>query len=307
MVGACNVDVKGRSDGMLLSHTSNPGSVEVSAGGVGRNVAENLARLGQPTILLSAVGGDAYGQFLLEATRQAGVDTSRVLLAPEMRSCCFVALMNHRGDLEAAVADMGALQKVTVDYLATHEDLVRGASFLVLDADIPEESLLWCLEAAGRYGVPVCVEPISGARARGLVPHLGRITMVTPNREEAEVLVGYPLVTADDIARAGQDLVARGVRWAILTLGSEGVCAASPEGVEFLPSISTVVIDTVGAGDALTAGTVWGLLRGLSFLEAVRRGIVVATLTLGSRLAVHPELCPQLVERQSASATRGAA
>lgn len=114
--------------------------------------------------------------------------------------------------------------------------------------------------------------------------------MVTPNREEAEVLAGFPLRTAEDIRRAGAELVNRGVRWAVITLGAEGVLAATAERIEFLPSISTVVTDTVGAGDALTAGTVCGLMEGLGFLAAVRRGIACATLTLGTRLAVHPEL-----------------
>jgi pseudouridine kinase len=154
---------------------------------------------------------------------------------------------------------------------------------------------LFCIEECEKNRIPLCVEPISVARSRQILPYLDRMTMVTPNREEAEVLAGFPLRSAEDVRRAGTRLVEKGVRWAIITLGPEGVLAATSECVEFLPSISTVVTDTVGAGDALTAGTVCGLVEGLDFLAAVRQGIACATLTLTTRLAVHPELNKQRV------------
>lgn len=290
IVGASNLDIKGQTDTHLVSHTSNPGSVQSTPGGVGRNIAENLARLGVPTTLLSVVGNDVYARHVVEATASAGVDLQHMLTAPGATTGIFLALMNHLGDLESAVADMGILSQLTPEYLARHERLFDEASFVAVDADVPEDSLVYCLEQCERRGIPICVEPISGARARQILPYLERMSMVTPNREEAEVLVGFPLRSADDIRRAGAELVRRGVRWSVITLGSEGVLAATQDRIEFLPSISTVVIDTVGAGDALTAGTLCGLIEGLDFFAAVRQGIACATLTLGSRLAVHPEL-----------------
>lgn len=290
IIGASNLDIKGQTDSYMVSHTSNPGSVQSTPGGVGRNIAENLARLGVPTTLLSVVGNDLYARHVVEATAAAGVDLEHVMTIPGASTGVFLALMNHLGDLESAVADMAILSRLTPDYLSCHQRLFDEATLVAVDADIPEASLLYCMEQCERRGLPLCVEPISGAKARQILPFLNRISMVTPNREEAEVLVGFPLRSAEDIRNAGAELVRRGVRWAVITLGGEGVLAATQDRIEFLPSISTVVTDTVGAGDALTAGTLCGLIDGLDFFAAVRQGIACATLTLGSRLAVHPEL-----------------
>lgn len=295
VIGASNLDIKGRTDAHHVPHTSNPGCVLSTPGGVARNIAENLARLGVATTLLSVVGGDVHARSVMEATASAGVDLEHVMVASEDRTGVFLALLNQYGDLESAVADMGILSRLTPEYLERHQHLFETASFVVLDADIPEDSLLYCLDQCDRYGVPVCVEPISVARSKQILPYLHRISMVTPNREEAEVLAGFRLRTAEDIQKAGAVLVERGVRWAVITLGPEGVLAASADNIEFLHSISTVVTDTVGAGDALTAGTVCGLLDGLGYLAAVRRGIACATLTLGTPLAVHPELSRERV------------
>jgi len=290
VIGASNLDIKGQTDSYHMAKTSNPGSVQSTPGGVARNIAENLARMGIPTTLLSVVGSDPHAQLVLQATQAAGVDLRFVQTVPESTTGIFLALLNQYGDLESAVADMSILSCLTPEYLDRHRDLFDSASFVVADADIPEASLLYCIDQCERLGIPLCVEPISVARSRQILPHLNRMSMVTPNREEAEVLAGFPLRSADDVRRAGTELVARGVRWAIITLGPEGVLAATSERVDFLPSISTVVTDTVGAGDALTAGTVCGLMDGLEFLPAVRRGIACATLTLTTRLAVHPDL-----------------
>ncbi len=290
VIGASNLDIKGQTDSYHLAKTSNPGTVQSTAGGVARNVAENLARLGVPTTLLSVVGSDLHAQHVMQVTQAAGVDLRYVQTVPDATTGLFLALLNQYGDLESAVADMSILSRLTPEYLDQHRPLFESASFVVVDADIPEQSLLYCIEQCERTGIPLCVEPISVARSRQILPHLDRMSMVTPNREEAEVLAGFPLRSADDVRRAGMELVQRGVRWAIITLGPEGVLAATAERVDFLPSISTVVTDTVGAGDALTAGTVCGLMEGLDFLAAVRHGIACATLTLTTRLAVHPDL-----------------
>lgn len=291
VIGASNLDIKGHTNSYHVAKTSNPGVVKNSAGGVARNIAENLARMSVPTTLLTVVGSDIYGQQILQVTGSAGVDLSHVLVAKDKRTGIFMAILNHYGDLESAVADLEVESMLTPQYLTEHLELFDRSAFVVVDADVPTDSMLFCLEQCAKRDLPICVEPISVARSKQILPYLDKITMVTPNREEAEVLVGFPLRSADDVKKAGKELVSRGVRWAIITLGPEGVLIATKESSEFLPSISTVVTDTVGAGDALTSGAVCGLLDGLSFRDAVQRGISCATLTLQTPLAVHPDLC----------------
>jgi pseudouridine kinase len=120
-----------------------------------------------------------------------------------------------------------------------------------------------------------------------MVEFVGRVAMVTPNREEAEALVGFPLNDMKGIAEAGVELMRRGVKWVIITLGPEGVYVASEDRSQFLASIATIVNDSVGAGDALVAGVIYGLVTGTPFFDSVKMGVAAATMTLMTPDAVN--------------------
>lgn len=304
VIGASNLDIKGHTYSYHVAKTSNPGMVRTTAGGVARNIAENLARMGVDAKLLTVIGDDLYGQQILDITGKAGVDLSHILIPKNQRTGIFLAILNHYGDLESAIADLEIIKMLTPEYLNQNIGLFDSAKFVVVDADVPTPTLLFCIDQCHKRNIPLCVEPISVAKAKQIIPFLAQLTMVTPNREEAEVLVGFPLRSAADVRKAGAELLNKGVKWVIITLGPEGVLIASRENgednIEFLSSISTVVTDTVGAGDALTSGSVCGLIHGLSFRDSVKRGILCATLTLQTPLAVHPELSLEKLEQVKA-------
>ncbi len=106
VIGGATLDMKGRPKKPLVSGTSNPGYIRVSPGGVARNVAENLARLGVSTVLLSAIGDDAAGRQILEVTEAGGVDISQVLITSEYPSATYVAIVNQKGNLVVSIDDM---------------------------------------------------------------------------------------------------------------------------------------------------------------------------------------------------------
>lgn len=296
VIGASNLDIKGRCIGGVYSRLKNPGRIEITPGGVGRNIAENLSRLGIETVLLSAISKREFSGVILDETRAAGVDISRIVATEEKLSGIFMAVINTRGDLESSVSDMSILSLITPEYIRSNLEVFEGARFIVLDADVPENTLSLCLQIGRERGIPVCVEPVSPAKALVLVNHLKDITLTTPNREELEVLVNKPVVSGKDIQQAVGELIAKGVEYVIVTLGPEGVYCASKEFSGFIPSISTLVVDSVGAGDALVGGVVAGFLRGFGFFEAVKRGIAAATLTLTTSHAVNPEMSMEAVE-----------
>ncbi|MDQ7822072.1 MAG: carbohydrate kinase family protein [Candidatus Eremiobacteraeota bacterium] len=296
VLGASNVDIKGRSISAVYTRLKNPGRVEITAGGVGRNIAENLSRLGIHTILLSAIGKEGLSEMILRVSQEAGVDTSRILVSEELHSGIFMAVINSRGELESSISDMTILTEITPSYVMAHKEVFDEASYMVIDADVPENTLSLCLKMAKEKGIPACVEPVSPAKAQVMVPYLNEMTLITPNREEVEVLVGRQIINEDDIKRAGDELVGRGVHFVIITLGPEGVYCASRDFSDFVSSISTVVVDSVGAGDALVAGVVTAFLNKYSFLDAVKFGIGAATLTLNTSCAVYPRLTVDAVK-----------
>lgn len=161
---------------------------------------------------------------------------------------------------------------------------------VVLDANVPPRAMATIFNLAERYKVPVCADPTSAVLAERLRPFLPRLYMVTPNVPEAEVLCGTHITHRESAIRAARKLVRKGVQIAIITRAERGVCYASTESSGHVPALQTDIVDLTGAGDALTAGVVFGLLNDFSLDEAVRLGVSAAALTLRSRETVSPEL-----------------
>lgn len=297
VIGAANLDIKGRPEGALLPHTANPGRVDIAPGGVGRNIAENLARLQVPTTLITAFGADPFGRMIRRATEEAGVNIEPAIEVEGISTSLFMAFMNRRGDLAMALSDMSILSRLTPQVIVERRHLFKGAEYVVLDADVPADTIDLCLDLAKQHGAKVCIETVSEAKATNISGFLPRIDIITPNRDEAGVLVGFSPEGFEGVTRAADELLRLGVGMVVMTLGAEGVYLATALDKRFIPSISTVVQDTVGAGDALVAGTLYGLIRGFAPSRAVWSGIAAATLTVMTRETVSPDLSPEALER----------
>jgi pseudouridine kinase len=297
VIGAINADIKGRPYKTMMPHTSNPGKIEVSAGGVGRNIAENLCRLKVKTTLISVMGRDPFSEYIKKDAEGSGVSFEHVHISDKHPTGLFTAFINNRGDLMNAIADMSILTEITPEFLKSKEDILRSATFMVLDADVPGESVDYLLDVCRREDITVCVEPVSVEKSILILPFLDRITMVTPNREEAEALAGFTIEGAKGVVDAGEAIMKKGVKCVIITLGAEGVYIASAEMCRFISSISTVVEDSVGSGDSLVAGMICGLCNNRNLYDSIRTGIASATLTLSTRKAVHPDISPEYLEQ----------
>ncbi|GAB4530765.1 MAG: PfkB family carbohydrate kinase [Anaerolineae bacterium] len=291
VVGAAGLDTKGRSQGQLQAGTSNPGNIRISVGGVARNVAENLARLGEHAILLSVVGADRSGQRVRTQAAEAGVDVSYLIESPDHHTGAYMALYDQMGELVISIDDMAALSAITPAVIYNRRSLIRDAAMVVIDANLSPATIRTLIRQAAKYGVPVSADPTSASLANRLAPHLAELFMVTPDLPEAEVLCGRPLRnTRNQGIAAAKQLVAMGVQVAIVTLAELGVCYATPDVSGHIPAVRTEVVDRTGAGDALTAGVVFGLLNDFPIDEAVRLGASAAALTL----QCYESVCPLL-------------
>ena len=161
---------------------------------------------------------------------------------------------------------------------------------LVLDANLSPSSLAAAIKAAKRNGVSVAVDPTSTTLAPRLKKHLADLAMVKPNVAEAELLLGHPIHGRTEAMAAVQELVAHGTGLAVITLADEGLCYASSRESGYLPAIRCEVVDYTGAGDALTAAVVYGLVNGFPLDEAIRLGVSAATLTLKCPETVCPDM-----------------
>lgn len=300
VIGAAGTDIIGRADTTLHTSTSNPGQVRMCHGGVARNIAENLTRLGTETILISAVGDDDPGRQLLDHVAEAGVVIDHTIIAEGMPTGSYLAVLNDQGGLQFALDDMTVIEAVTSQYLRQRYNLFKEAVAVVIDANLPPKTLATVCSLAHRARVPIGADPTSKTLAKRLEPHLGDLWLITPNEGEAEVLCPNPVPHADrdQAVNAARYLVSQGIQIAIIAMAEYGVVYATADSSGHIPAVKTEVIDPTGAGDALTATMIFALLNDIPLDEAVRLGASAASLTLQTPGSVVPDLSLELLYNQ---------
>lgn len=278
VIGGANVDIRARSAAPAVPATSNPGTTYLRAGGVARNVAENLARLGTPVSLVAAVGDDPLGDLVLAATDEAGVDVTAVLRVTHGTGT-YTAILDADGELVSAVADMAATDGLTPDDVRRQADLVTSAALLVLDGNLAPATLAAALELAVPNGVRVVLDPVSVPKAARLAPVLtevGALFTLTPTETE--------LAALGDIGSGVEHLWVR-----------RGPAGSTLDDVP-LPVVPGPVVDVTGAGDAMLAAYCHRILTGRTPVEAARFAHGAAALTVASPHTVRPDLDVDLVE-----------
>jgi pseudouridine kinase len=312
VVGGANMDIKAHSNHAIELYTSNPGAALSTPGGVGRNIAENLARLGSPTHLVAPVGKDPFGEEIVAAARAAGVVVDHMITSDDPTGT-YLAVLDAGGELVVAVSNMQATDNLTVRQLIGSQDLLRHANVLVLDGNIPEAPAAWLLDFAVAADIPVVMDPVSVAKARPLARLLSPqrpLLALTPNLDELAALVGEPVrQTAPDIARAARRLHDAGVQNVWVRRGPRGSLLSSRGedervSVVTLPAPPVKAVDVTGAGDSMTAAFVHALMRGDSPADAARFGQMAAALTVESPETVRPDLTPRLIDAELSRAQR---
>lgn len=279
-IGGANVDRKAHALEAVQVGTSNPVRVRQSLGGVARNIAENLARLGTPVSLVTFVGADSEGTWLLDETKRRGVDTSLSQVLPDCRTGTYTAVLDPHGELVLALSDMQICDSVTVEQIEARWPRIASSGMIVLDTNLPAPLLTHVIERCRRESLPLAVNPVSAVKARKLPERLDGVDILFANRDEAEALTGRSVHTLQDGHRACDRLLAKGVKRVVLTLGRDGLIWAAHDQSGLLPAKPVAVSDVTGAGDALVAGVIFGLTRGEPFSAACRLGLAAAALTL---------------------------
>lgn len=306
VVGGANMDVKAHSRHKAVLRTSNPGAAVTTPGGVGRNIAENLARLGTPTHLVAPVGRDAFGEELVAHTRAAGVVVDHVVHTDDATGM-YLAVMDSDGELLVAVSNMDVTDRLTVRQLAGSRDLIAHSDLLVIDGNIPPAPVAWLLDYAAATGVPVVIDPVSVAKAEHLAHALNParpVLALTPNQDELAAILGRPVPdTAASAVKAAREIHRLGVTHVWVRRGLRGSILSSREEngritVTHLDAPRVTAVDVTGAGDAMTAAFVHALLRQDMPAAAARFGQMAAALTVASADTVRADLTARLIDAE---------
>ncbi len=298
-IGGSNIDRKLRSLAALQMGNSNPATSSESPGGVARNVAENLARLGLPVHLLSAFGEDAAGRSLLVQATSLGMDCGASLIAADAPTGSYTAVLNTDGSLALGLAQMDLCERMTPDFLRQCAAQRAQAGLILIDLNLPADSIRQLLlEAQVPGSAPLVAVAVSAPKMARLPLDLRGLSLLMLNRDELSACAGMSLESEADLARAHQLLSERGLQRLIVTQGADAIWfGAAGAALKSLKPKRVKVVDVTGAGDAFAAGVCAGLSQAPEdFAGACRFGMDLARLTLQSERTVSPELSPVLLQ-----------
>ena len=287
--GGANIDVQGFSNAPVNMKDSNPGVIRLCPGGVGRNIAENLARLGADVRMVSAVGMDPFGDIILRSCKDAGVDVSHIEIIPGARSSSYLVLTDSDGDMLAAVSDMHIIKNMNADFIFRHAEAFDSADVIVLDPNLSPE----CLDVLTSKWAhkPLFSDPISTTYAGTLKQFLPRLRMIKCNRQEAEVFAGMEIIDDKDVEKAADRILSAGTGCAVITLGSNGVFYKDKDGLRLRKYHKPLEpVSATGAGDSFTAAMVYGFLNRMSPEESLELAMRAAEITIMDVLTVSPRI-----------------
>ena len=301
IIGGVTADIEGSPNGELLRAESNPGKISISYGGVGRNIAENLGRMGASVSFFSVVGDDFPGRNAVRELAALGIDVSGVKTDAGESTAMYLSIMDFFGDLELALCNMDALERISPDFIDHVAATSKGAKIVALDTNLNEETLTYAVEKFA--GVPLFLDPVSAAKAGRARNVIGQFHTIKPNRKEAEILTGMEIVEPSAVEKAGEWFLKQGVQRVFLTLSAGGVyyCDQKVSGMLTPQAPQKAIASATGAGDAFSAAVLYGTAKGFVREDLLSWGMAAASLTLESRTPVNPLLSTSTIEKRIAT------
>lgn len=266
-IGAAFVDELFHATGEMMIATTNDAVVTRTAGGVGRNIAHQLALLDVPVHLISVFGSDTEGDWLKEVCKTAGVGLDASITKNGF-SGKYTGILKSDGSLFLAFLTNPANHLITPEHLEKNKPLLGTASFLLADTNISIQTIDWLLTFSHQTGIPLILEPVSVPPAKKLKQaDLNGLFLITPNEEELPVLCSD---ISQNIQQQVGELLSRGVHNVWLHKGKHGSALYSKGKQIFLNAPSMDVLDSTGAGDGSVAGYLLGKYLGKEDIDCLK-------------------------------------
>lgn len=297
VIGGTNMDICGKSTGKIIEQDSNSGTVTLSPGGVGRNIAENLARLNIKCHLFTAIGDDDYGTILNKQCREVGIDITAVLQVKNTATSTYLSILDDDGDLSVAINDMAIIDQLKPDHIKKHEKIVHDASLIIADTNINESIFDYLSKNFPEK--PIFVDAVSTNKVMRIKPYLNSIHSLKLNRIEANALCGIQNAGNEKLPAMANRLHGYGVKRVFITLGPDGVFYSdeTTQRLETAPKSNSQVINASGAGDAFVAGMAYAWLQKWDLINSVQFALSAASVALAHSSTINPAMSVETVNR----------
>jgi len=289
VVGGSNIDISAKSAARIVGFDSNIGTVEFGLGGVGRNIAEDLALLGANVSLLTAVGDDSFGSVVQDNAREQGI----TLLAEPFeggKTGVYVCINNNDGSFHIGINDMELITKISPEMIEENINALYFADYVIIDSNLSKETI----EAIASHDFCLIADCVSTIKCQRILSVLDKLWLIKANLGEARTLTG--LTEEADAYACIKGLVEKGLEQGIVTLGKDGAMSFRKDKdkirvyyVSNLPGTHPSK-NTSGCGDALLAGFMIGLIRGRQMKDALVMGQAASYLNSQSFASVNKDM-----------------
>lgn len=295
VVGGMNMDIFGMPDKKIIPRDSNIGQIGLAVGGVGQNIAQNLAHLEVPTYLITVYGDDMNGIVMKQECAKNHINLDYAMEEKGQRSSGYMYITDETGDMLVGINDMQICENITPDFLQERLTFMNNAELVMIDANLSAEAIQWL---GNNLTVPIFVDPVSVSKAERIKPILSKIDTLKPNKLEAELLTGIQINNYSDAELAATRLIELGVKNVFISLGADGILATNKEEKVHVETLPTNIVNANGAGDCSTATITWCRYKGMTDLEEICLTTqAAASIALESEKSV-PDITPKQVEKK---------
>jgi ribokinase len=278
VVGSSNMDLVVKSPRIpAKGETILGGDFIMTPGGKGANQAVAAAKLGAEVYFVAKLGDDIFGRQSLSNFQKVGIHTDYVEQTKEAPSGVALITVDDAGDNVIVVAP-GANLKLSPEDVVKAQSAVISSGAVVAQLEVPLETVEFAAGLANEAGVPFILDPAPAQKLSD--GFLRMVDVLTPNETEAGILTGVEVTDGNSAQIAAKNLLHRGVKAVILTMGAQGYLLATKEATEFVPSIKVDALDATAAGDAFTGSLAVGLAQGKTLKEAALFANHVAALSV---------------------------
>ncbi|MDR2655875.1 MAG: PfkB family carbohydrate kinase [Oscillospiraceae bacterium] len=274
-IGGVTVNIEGRSQSELISNDVNTGLVIQTVGGSCKNIVDYLNKFEIDVELITAFSDDFYGNTIIDACKTLRIPIKSSLFVPGTQSSTCISVYDDSQENRFEVSDMNILDNISPDFIASRSDVISGASALVIDANLREDTIDYI---ASNFEIPIFVDPVSISKSHKLVSSMGRFFAVKATKREAEILTEIEIKKYKDLKSAAYNLIERGVDQVYISLGSGGVFYANQASCGRVPSIAERTDNDSGAEDAFMAGIVYSYLNRFNIKQSAQIGVAAAKL-----------------------------
>lgn len=261
------------------------GGFVMAGGGKGANQAVAIARMGHKVIFAAAVGEDMFGDEAIARYRQYGVDTSYIVRKKTPSGIALI-MVDAAAQNSISVA-LGANSELSVADVMPALDLIEPNDIVLMQLEIPMETVAACVAVAAAKGARVVLNPAPAAEVSADV--LSKLYLITPNQTEAETLTGIEVRDEQSARAAAEALRAKGVERVIITMGGDGALLDDGGRVEMVPAFRVNAVDTTAAGDVYNGAICAALAEGCSLRDAMIFGSKASAISV-TRIGAQPSI-----------------